>query len=149
MNFAARTTAFLPGPKLVGRPWVSLVVRLMLIALLAFDQVSAPLHHHQHDAGPDGIVLHVAPAVDSFIEHSVGQTHEPATSHEVAAFKRKSECPSRPGGDMLPVAAFTSLFASMLSTAHAATVSWVLEIRDPVLAHRNLPPDGHAPPLHV
>ena len=131
------------------KSWVIPVLRLMLVLLFAFDQVSAPLHHHRHDAGADGFALHTAVEVDSPLAQHFGPTDDPARGHAVTALKSEPRGSSDLDADRIPIPATAVVVVALASLGEPLTVSWQVEIKNPVLAHRSLPPDGRAPPLHV
>ena len=149
MNCRARFSRSSPISIGAAKSWVIPVLRLMLVLLFAFDQVSAPLHHHRHDAGMDGFALHTAVEVDSPLAQHFGPADDPAGGHAVTALKSEPRGSSILDADALLIAATPALFVALASLGEALTVAWRADIRNPVLAHRSLPPDGRAPPLHV
>gem|GEM_PF-2078866 len=73
MKHASRT-AITPASSQAVRTRLAWVLRVMVIFLLIFDQISAPLHNHVQDVGPDGVALQFmlsdAHASSSHIEQS-------------------------------------------------------------------------------
>ena len=143
-------TAIAPASPQAVVTWLVRLFRVMVVFLLIFDQVSAPLHSHQHDAGPDGVTLQLLLA-DA---HASGAHMEPSDEltaiHAVTGIKREARyLPVLQDADELPPVIIATLLAVFQDMKDASPRSWPSETRLSIAAYRSLPPGGRAPPLHT
>lgn len=130
--------------------WLGRVLRLMVVFLLVFDQLSAPLHKHHHDAGPDGVMQQFFLSGGHASDPHMEQAEDPAVIHAVTGIKREARhSPVFQTADELPPVIFATLFAVLRDMKDALPRSWPFETRLSIAAYRSLPPGGRAPPLHT
>lgn len=139
------------GPRGPG-PCVRLLLNWLLLAVLALDLASSPIHAHFHDGGfSSGATAwassgHHAGAAEAHPDHDDGA----AFSHSVTALR--SHVIDLP--DLPPDAALNSATPWLVSVSPAKAVAVRLpwppdRPRAGASAFRSLPPDGRAPPLHA
>ncbi len=139
---------------------VRLVLSWLLVAVLAVDLVTSPLHAHRHDgewsvggtlsastdhagdvlgADHDDVPAHIAAIETTGISHSISALRSAAQS--AAADPAPDE----------PLAAFAAwMIPALWSPGPAPAVVWPQDrqrARSPVF--KSLPPHGRAPPLHA
>ncbi|MHB1123182.1 MAG: hypothetical protein ACYC0T_10735 [Ramlibacter sp.] len=127
------------------------LLRWLLVLVLAWEQVSAPLHHHGHASGVDVQWLtasaHDAPATALHLECD---DHDPRASHVVLAVRPRLDLDSFTlGAD--PDHSFAHGQVPPLSelVPAAAPAPAITAPARPHSTHRSLPPAGRAPPLHT
>ena len=143
-------TAIAPASPQAVVTWLGQLIRVMVVFLLIFDQVSAPLHSHHHDAGPDSVtqqlLLSKAHVSGAHMEQSDGLT----AIHAVTGIKREARySPVLQDADELPPVTIATLFTVFWGENHVLPRPWPGETRHFIVAHRSLPPGGRAPPLHT
>ena len=146
----AALTAIAPASPQAVRTWLVRLFRVMVVVLLIFDQLSAPLHNHHHDAGPDGVTQQFL-LLDGHPSGShIEQADEPAVAHAVTGIKRGARhSPVFQDADELPPVIIATLLAVFRDMKDASPRSWPFETRLSIAAYRSLPPGGRAPPLHT
>ncbi|MGQ3050805.1 MAG: hypothetical protein ACT6S0_03385 [Roseateles sp.] len=142
------TTALQPVPR------TALFVRWLVLMLMAFDLLSAPLHAHAHDMGPDMFTGHVAAHADGgsdevdsdHVSHAEGQAH-PGVGHSIAAL-RSAE---REGMSTPSLAFIVSIVTSLQPHATPPAISaapWAAGVDHiAVPSRRSWRPEGRAPPV--
>lgn len=130
------------------------VVRWLLVLVLAFDQLSSPLHHHHHDSDVDQDVAlmvqdgaDIASADDHLDPHEHDHRH---LGHSVTALRSQAAWfdDGGTGASALPVlVAWTFVFPSPEPGTPAPVWREPGPPRFP--SHRSLPPGAQAPPLHA
>lgn len=134
-------------------------LRWLMVMLLVFDQVSAPLHRHHHDAGIDAVGVssgHVQ--ADHHAGLGLGEEDDDGapTAHHAAGGPRSAAASSVQASDAGPDAgpAISAWLAAswLASLAPVAETSWRLALAfdrpfRPVPLSR--PPDGRAPPARA
>ena len=126
--------------------WIVRIMRVLVVLLLVFDQLSSPLHHHHHDGGPDGLIQQL------FVEHASAAHIEPADElaghHSMTGIKREARFSAvfQSADDFSPliVAAYLAIY---LAAGDTQILSWPIEARQSIITYRSLPPAGRAPPL--
>ena len=146
-----------PNPIASSRRFTSVVssawlfARWLLVLALAFDQISAPFHHHQHDgvdAQLESVASHAALESELHVDsddHGVGS--HPAIAIRVDA-SRNGQLPAVDSvGAAVAVNARLRLLAALDEPVRR---HWVRDFSTPDFrSHRSLPPAGRAPPLHA
>ena len=123
---------------------------MVVVFLLIFDQLSAPLHKHHHDVGPDGVTQQLLLSVEHALGSHIEQSDELTAIHAVTGIKREARhSPVFQNADELPPVIFATLFAVLRDMKDALPRSWPFETRLSIAAYRSLPPGGRAPPLHT
>ncbi len=134
----------------VSSAW--LFARWLLVLALAFDQISAPFHHHQHD-GVDAQLELVAShaSLDSGEMHVDSDDHGIGSHSAMAIRVDASRTGQLPAVD--PVGAAVAVNTSLRLLAaldEPVRRHWVRDPSTPDFrSHRSLPPAGRAPPLHA
>ena len=142
--------AISPASAQAARAWFVRVLRVMVVFLLIFDQISSPLHDHHHDAGPDGVTQQLLLSVEHALGAHMEQSDELTAIHAVTAIKREARySPVLQDADELPVAIIPTLFTVLLGANDVLPRSWPGETRQFIVTYRSLPPGGRAPPLHT
>jgi hypothetical protein len=140
----AAFTHLLPASPKAGNCWLVRLLRVMVVLLLIFDQVSSPLHNHHHDAGPDGVMQQIFLSDgQAFSSHA----DQPTVSHAVTGIKREARYSSvLPDADELPADIFATFFASFGGAIDVLPRSWPAETKYAIVSYRSLPPCCRAPP---
>ncbi|EHR70983.1 hypothetical protein BurJ1DRAFT_2143 [Burkholderiales bacterium JOSHI_001] len=136
-----------------------LVLSWLLVAVLAVDLVTSPLHAHRHDGKWSlGGTLSAAAdhpsdlrGLDPAGALALIDDHEaPGVSHSISALRSAAEViAGEPASDDPPAAA-TWLTPAPWSPGPAPAVAWPPDQhRAGSSAFKGLPPHGRAPPLHV
>jgi len=128
-------------------PWTAWLVRWLVFLVVALDMVSAPLHAHAHDFGPDMLL-----AQDHFgVAALDAQPHAQAPrlagpSHSVAALRVEVEQTfAAPSLDLL-VAAVATLQPQVRASIEAPP-GWRQDVDHiPIPRLSALRPEGRAPP---
>ena len=136
-----------PASPRAGNSWLVRLLRVMVVCLLIFDQVSSPLHNHHHDAGPEGVMQQFF-LLDG---HAAGShADQPTVIHAVTGIKREARYSSvLRDADELPAEVFATLFASFRGAIDVLPPSWPAEAKHAIVTYRSLPPCVRAPPLHA
>ena len=133
------------SPQAFGR-WIVRIMRVLVVLLLVFDQLSSPLHHHHHDGGPHGLTQQL------FIEHASAAHIEPADElaghHSMTGIKREARfSPVFQGADDFSPLIVAPHLVIYLAAKDTQMPSWPIEARQSIITYRSLPPGGRAPPL--
>ena len=148
MKYATPTT--LPSASAqVARVWFVRVLRVVVVFLLIFDQLSAPLHKHHHDVGPDGVTQQLLLSVEHALGSHIEQSDELTAMHAVTAIKREARYSPFLQDDELPEVIIATIFTVFLGANDVLPRSWPGETRHFIVTYRSLPPGGRAPPLHT
>ncbi|WP_198937882.1 hypothetical protein [Pelomonas sp. KK5] len=119
------------------------------MALLVFDQLSAPFHRHHHDFGIDADLGRAAAALAS--DTHAEDEHDAQIAHPAIALRAQPASAlsgARIAADaLIAVAAFVVVFP----VAQAATPApdWPKHGPPRFSSFKSLPPAGRAPPLHA
>lgn len=138
---------------------VRLALSWLLVAVLAVDLVTSPLHAHRHNGEwSAGGALGVLPAHASGMHgpvSAVGASHvdhddAPRFSHSIVALRAPVEVKA----DVQPLddtpAAVPRYLPAPWSLSEAETLAWLPDRhRAGASAFRSLPPNGRAPPLRA
>jgi hypothetical protein len=122
--------------------------RWLLVLVLLFDQVGAPLHRHIHDSGIDAqwllVASHGIGLGKAHVEDGETQRH---LTHAVLALREQTENRSSAwdADHDTPIAAECAHDPQVVATAHAPAHT---EFHRP-LGFRCLPPAGRAPPVRA
>lgn len=138
-------------PRLSAAWWL----RWLLVLLLMFDQVGAPLHRHHHDSGIDdaiavGELTHLSQPHDV---HGEGAEHLSDVFHATTALRSEPRAQVAEAGVLQPADFSPPLPAGppLLAFLHPPgdavmrAPSWP----PPPTVPRSLPPDGRAPPARA
>ena len=142
-----QSTNATPSPGAAAR--ALLLVRWLLVLLLVWDQIGAPLHHHRHDFGIDGqwvgASLHGG---QSTLDHSAQDHQDPRIGHSVLAVRPQFDLGAcAPGGNPGDGRVFVASIV-MAAADDAAPQFAGSESGEPRQTYRSLPPAGRAPPFH-
>ncbi|WP_295643186.1 hypothetical protein [uncultured Methylibium sp.] len=136
-----------------------LVFCWLLVAVLAVDLVTSPLHAHRHDgewSAGAGLVASAEHPSDLFGADSVGvPTHAdpdegPGISHSISALRSPTDVmvDAQPSDESAPAAHW--FVPDQSSPGHAVAWVWPPDgHRAGADAFKSLPPHGRAPPLHA
>lgn len=127
-------------------------LRLLLVAVLAFDHLSAPFHSHVHQ-GIDSHESVVAQVDHHDIDSHVVDLEEHSVSHAAMAIKteapRIGKLPGAPSSNHV-LAPPPSVAELVATTLELTSEHWRSHrTRPDFRSHRSLPPAGRAPPLHA
>lgn len=141
---------------------VRLVLSWLLVAVLAIDLVTSPLHSHRHDgewtAGATLLASSVHAGDPLGAGGFDGSTHvdhdeAPGLSHSISALRSSAEgVPDVPAVDATSAAApwFVAAPASPGAASATLALAWPPDRqRAGPPAFKSLPPHGRAPPLHA
>ena len=134
--------------------WGFWLLRWTLVLLLLADQIGAPLHHHHHDSGVDGIGATVSAGhLSDGGTHADDDEHGGHFGHATLAIRAAGETVELASvvGDEHAVAHVGTMLAVLSRSAEeSASQRPPPRWRSPFLgAHRSLPPAGRAPPSHA
>ncbi len=122
-----------------------LALRMLLVLLLVFDQISSPLHTHHHDGVPGGQAQLFSEA-HGFIGQHAEAADELGPGHSIAAVKseaRSMVATARPAAGVSPSMHWLMAPALQICSLQA---DWSPERARPHSSHRNLPPGSQGPP---
>jgi hypothetical protein len=146
----AALTAIAPASPQAASTWLVRLLRVVVIVLLIFDQVSAPLHNHHHDAGPDGIMQQFLLSDAHASDSNVQQADPPAAFHAVTGIKREARHSAVfQNAEELPPLIRATLFTVIWDAHDTLPRVWPAKARYSIVTYRSLPPCGRAPPLHT
>ena len=135
------------------------VLSWLLVAVLAVDLVTSPLHAHRHDG-----VWSVGGSLAASADHPSGlpglgsvsgpkqvdQDEAPGISHSISALRSSTEVTASVPPSDEPGAATHWFVRSRWSPGDAAAFVWPPDRhRAASSAFKSLPPPGRAPPLHA
>ena len=125
--------------------------RWLLVLLLIFDQVGAPLHRHHHDSGIDSSSMHSQAASGSprFWHHIEEDKNDPSLFHSVTTVRAESHdsAPDLPPPSDSPKLTLAYSWAMPWRDLEVNVgPSWADADEVPHPLHRSLPPAGRAPP---
>lgn len=136
-----------------------LVFSWLLVAVLAVDLVTSPLHAHRHDgewSAGAGLVASAEHPSDLFGADSVGvlshvdRDEGPGISHSISALRSPTEVMVGAQPSDEPAAAAHGFVPAPWSPGRAAAWVWPPDgHRAGAGAFKSLPPHGRAPPLHA
>lgn len=127
------------------------LLRWLLVLVLVWDQVSSPLHQHQHDSGVDSQWL-TASAHDAQASaaHLEDDDHDLRASHAVLAVRPQLDLSSLALGDDSDHGFASSQDCALAEPGPAeAQAAGRAALARPHCKYRSLPPAGRAPPLHA
>lgn len=129
-----------------------LFARWLLVLALAFDQISAPFHHHQHDgvdAQLEWVTSHAS--LDSGDMHVDSDDHGIGSHSAMAIRVDASRAGQLPAVDLVGAAVAVNVGLRLLGALdEPVRKHWTHDQSTPdVRSHRSLPPAGRAPPLHA
>lgn len=138
-------------PSAAGAARLLWLLRWLLVLVLVWEQVSAPLHHHGHASGID--VQWITTSIregPADVSHLEDHDHDPRASHVVLAVRPRLDLGSFTlGHDADDGFAYCQApTPAGLLPAVALAVGSAASAR-PHSIHRSLPPAGRAPPLHT
>lgn len=127
------------------------LLRWLLVLVLVWDQVSAPLHHHGHDSGVDSAWLGASADIGQNAgPHLEGSDHDLPFSHAVLAVRPQLDLSSFfTGDDPGQSLVLFQTFARLWPSPGAHLIPDGASPAPPHSTHRSLPPAGRAPPLHT
>lgn len=138
---------------------VRLALSWLLVAVLAVDLVTAPLHTHRHhgewSAGTSLVVSAEHPGHLSGPAHVGGQAHvdhgtAPGISHSITALRSAVELTAGAPPSDQPTAAAPWFVPALGPPAGPTAFVWPPDRqRAEPAAFKSLPPHGRAPPLHA
>jgi len=138
---------------------VRLVLSWLLVAVLAVDLVTSPLHAHRHDgewsAGGSLVASaehpsHLLDPGSVGVPTHVDQDEAPGISHSISALRSPAEVIAGVPPSDEPVAAAQWFVPALWSPGGAAAFAWPPDRhRARPTAFKSLPPHGRAPPLHA
>jgi len=144
---------------MLPRRYAAWWLRWLLVLLLVFDQVGAPLHRHHHDTGVDA--LGMSPGHSQADHHtglSLGEGDDDGapTVHHAAGGPRSAPGASVQAPDAGPDTApavgtwFAPTFSASLAAVHETTWRLALGLDRPIRpVPLSRPPDGRAPPARA
>lgn len=138
---------------------VRLVLSWLLVAVLAVDLATSPLHAHRHD-GEWSVGGSLAASADhpsdllgpgsAGIRAHVDQEMAPGISHSISALRSSTDLTASVPPSDEPTAAMHWFVPSRWSPGGAAAFVWPPDRhRAGPSAFKSLPPHGRAPPLHA
>lgn len=134
----------------VSSAW--LFARWLLVLALAFDQISAPFHNHQHD-GVDAQLESVAShaSIDASEMHVDSDDHEGGSHSSIAIRVDASRIGQLATVDSVGAAVAVNAGLRLIAALDEPVARhWVRVPSTPDFrSHRSLPPAGRAPPLHA
>lgn len=136
-----------------------LLLSWLLVAVLAVDLVTSPLHAHRHDGewSVGGTLVAsvnhpsdlLGPAGVDILEH-IDDHEAPGVSHSISALRSAAEVIAGDPASDEPSAPANGLIAAPWSPGPAPAVAWPPDRhRAGSSAFKSLPPHGRAPPLHA
>lgn len=137
-----------------GLTWA---LRLVLVMVLVFDQLSSPFHHHHHDgdvdAGFGAAAAHeIADQLTASVTHIEDDDHD---AHLVghSSMALRSQAASTADGNatsadaLILATAFVLVFPT--TEADSSVPDWPDRGPPQFTSFKSLPPAGRAPPLHA
>ena len=131
-------------------PRVALLLRWLVLLLMAFDLLSAPLHAHAHDMGGDSLLpqLHAA----SHPEDLDTQSHVEAALHHGAGHSLAALRTTERAGVAAPdlaviVASVAGLLVQARLDPDALSARSAAADPIPIASRRSWRPEGRAPPV--
>lgn len=122
-----------------------LALRMLLVLLLVFDQISSPLHTHHHDGVPGG-QAQLFSAAHEFLAQHAESADELGSGHSIAAVKSEARAmvvAAKPAAGVAPGMHWLVAPALQICSLQA---DWPPERARPHSTHRNLPPGSQGPP---
>lgn len=125
------------------------IAKWLMVLVLAWDQISSPLHQHHHDSGIDGSwigAVHDGAGADA-LHVDDGDTLA-LFAHATMAVQPQALF-GQPSAASEPVALFFA-FAEVFDSEQAREPHvWPTYVAPAFPSVRSLPPGGRAPPLHA